>query len=161
MASVAAPVTTHRVATRSSRRAVVQLAAGMIVILGAIGFLAYQGLTNALVYYITPSELLRKGDADIGVQLRLGAEVKPGSLHFTPSNHIVRFVLEDGKSAVPVVSLPSVVAPAMLHGGGGAVVQGTYNGHVFRATSILVKHDANYSPPRPGQAPSDSGYQHK
>ena len=144
-------------ARRSSRSAVVQLGIGMVVILGAIGFLAYQGLTNALVYYITPSQLVHAGRSDIGVQLRVGGEVKPHTLVFNTRTKVVRFTLEDSKASVPVTS--TVVPPAMLRNGGGAVVQGTFNGLRFHATSILVKHDATYVAPKNGQAcPSDKEF---
>ena len=160
MAAVtAADALRARAAPRSSRRAVTQLAIGMLVILAAIGFLAYQGLQNALVFYITPSELLAKGPADVGVQLRLGAEVRPGSLHFNRTTHIVRFVLEDSRAKVPVVS--SAVPPAMLRGGIGAVVQGEYRNRTFWASSIMVKHSSDYVAPKNGQAPSDSQYSNK
>jgi cytochrome c-type biogenesis protein CcmE len=132
----------------------------MAVILAAIGFLAYQGLTNALVYYITPSQLLHAGHSDVGAQLRVGGEVMPHSLKFNAKTGVIRFVLEDPKATVAVVS--TAVPPAMLRNGGGAVVQGTYNGTYFHATSILVKHDSTYVAPKNGQLPpNDDRFQRK
>ena len=163
MASIAtAGSPTLTITRRSSRRAMVQLGIGMAVILAAIGFLAYQGLQNALVFYITPTELIQKGAADVGVQLQVGAEVRPHSLVWNLGTHVVRFSLCDTKHCVPVVSNVNVTPPAMLRGGGGAVVQGTFTGGVFHASSIMVKHSGNYTAPKKGQPyPQDSNYAHK
>lgn len=155
MASITA-TPASRVKTRSARRAVTQLAAGMIVILGAIGFLAYQGLTNSLVYYITPSELLHKGTADVGVQLRLGGQVRPGSVTWQAGSHTLRFVIQDARSSVHVVSRS--LPPDMFRGGAGAVVQGIFAGDIFRASGVLVKHSGTYVAPKNGQAPPSDNY---
>jgi cytochrome c-type biogenesis protein CcmE len=161
MGTVAAARTQTRIATQhTTRRTSVKLGIGMAVILAAIGYLAYQGLQNSLVFYITPTELLQKGHAGLGVQLRIGGEVKPHSLAWAPNTHAISFVLQDYKTGVKVVS--TTVPPAMLHNGGGAVVQGTWNGRVFNASSILVKHDATYEPPKPGlKPPTDGQYVNK
>ena len=141
---------------RSSRRAVIQLAIGMLVILAAIGYLALQGLSDNLVYYITPSELLAKGHAADGQQLRLGGQVRPGSQRYSAATHIFRFVLQDPKASVPVVS--SDMPPPLFASGIGAVVQGTYSKGVFHATLIMVKHSSDYVAPKPGQLPKSDNY---
>lgn len=148
-----------RARTRSSKRAVLQLAAGMVVIAGALAFLAYQGLSRNLVYYITPSELLAKGAAARGQQFTLGGQVRPGSLiKWNKRTHQVSFVLQDPKASVHVVS--SVVPPAMLIDGSGAVVQGTYTHGTFLATALMVKHDGTYVAPKAGRLPKDDQYVH-
>lgn len=143
--------------TRSSRRAFLTLGTGMLIILGAIAFLAYQGLSDSLVYYITPSELKAKGPQAVGQQFTLGGQVKPGSLvTWNKRTHRVSFILRDSKASVPVVSRD--VPPPMLVDGSGAVVQGTYAGGFFHATNLMVKHNGTYVAPKNGHAPKDSGY---
>lgn len=148
------------VGSRSSRRAVVQLGIGMAVIVAALGFLAYQGLSHALVYYITPSELLAKGASAQGEQLNLGGQVRPGSIRWNKTTHRLRFILQDPRASIPVTS--GELDRPLFAGGIGAVVQGTYGRGVFHATSVLVKHSSDYVAPKPGQVPgNDNGYAHK
>ena len=43
------------------------------VVLVVVAYLAFSNIGSALVYYVTPSELLGRGDAAIGQTVRLGA----------------------------------------------------------------------------------------
>jgi cytochrome c-type biogenesis protein CcmE len=133
------------------RRPVYSLILAGVVILGAIGFLLYQGLSNNLVYYITPSELMAKGQEADGQSFRLGGQVRPGSVHDNRVRDTVAFILQDPKSSVHVVShgLP----PPMFRAGVGVVVEGKYLNGVFSATDLLVKHCASYRAPKPGHVP--------
>ncbi|MDQ2741841.1 MAG: cytochrome c maturation protein CcmE, partial [Chloroflexota bacterium] len=116
------------------------VAAGGVLIVAVLGFLIFQGISNNLVYYMTPSELLARGpSADTG-NFRLGGQVKPGSQRWNAATRTLHFILQDPKAAVPVVShgLP----PEMFRAGFGVVVEGTFNGTMFNATTLMVKHCA-------------------
>ncbi len=128
---------------------------GSALILGIIGVLIYQGLSNDLVYYITPSELLAKPNP-IGQSFRLGGQVRPGSVTLNAKTRYLRFVLQDPKASVQVVShnLP----PQMFRPGIGVVVEGTYTGSMFSATNLMVKHSNSYRAPKPGQTPVSDDY---
>ena len=41
------------------------------VVLAVVAYLAFSSVGNALVYYLTPSELLDRGDAAVGDTVRL------------------------------------------------------------------------------------------
>ena len=41
----------------------------MLLVVGVIGYFALSGIGNALVYYLTPTELLARGDAAIGASV--------------------------------------------------------------------------------------------
>jgi cytochrome c-type biogenesis protein CcmE len=133
------------------RRPARAIAAGGLVIAGVLGFLVYQGLSNNLVYYLTPSELHAKGSSAVGQSLRLGGQVRPGSVHWNPKTQALRFILQDPKGWVAVSShgLP----PEMFRAGAGVVVEGTYTGSRFDATTLMIKHGSNYRAPKPGQTP--------
>ena len=93
----------------------------MIVVLGVIAYLAISSIGNALVYYLTPSELLARGEAAVGDTIRLGGQVEPGSVHGEPTDLV--FVLTDGTAEIPV---HSTAAPTRsFREGSGAVVEGT------------------------------------
>jgi cytochrome c-type biogenesis protein CcmE len=138
------------------RRSARPLIAGGLIIAAVLGFLIYQGISNNLVYYITPSELLAKGAAADGESLRLGGQVRPGSVRWSAPSHTLRFVLQDPKAAVSVIShgLP----PEMFRPGIGVVVEGTFTADVFKATMLMIKHSATYRAPKPGQTPVPDNY---
>jgi len=124
---------------------------GMLVVAAVVAYLAFSGIGNALVYYLTPSELLARGSAEIGKTERLGGLVKAGSI-IGPATDLT-FVLTDGTHEITV---HSTVAPTRsFREGIGAVVEGELaaNG-VFEASQVIVKHDENYVAPSAGAIPS-------
>jgi cytochrome c-type biogenesis protein CcmE len=133
------------------RRPARTLIIGILVIVAALGFLVYQGLANSLVYYITPSELLAKGGAADGQHFRLGGQVVPGTVHVNRTMKTVRFIMRDPKGAIRVIS--QGIPPPLFRAGMGVVVEGTWNGALFQATDMLVKHCSTYRAPSPGHVP--------
>jgi cytochrome c-type biogenesis protein CcmE len=122
--------------------------AGIAVV---IGYLGWSEVGKALVYYLTPTELMARGDAAYGQTIRLGGLVQAGSKHGPDTN--LSFVLTDGTTDVAVHT--SVAPPALLREGIGAVVEGRLGQDgVFEATQVLVKHDENYVAPSNGAVPS-------
>ena len=55
---------------------------GILAILGSLAFLIAGGLKENVVYFLTPSELLARGPEVVDQPLRLGGQVKPGSLQW-------------------------------------------------------------------------------
>jgi cytochrome c-type biogenesis protein CcmE len=133
------------------RRPARSIALGGLLIAAALGFLVYQGLASNLVYYITPSELKAKGPSAYGQSFRLGGQVRPGSVHWGSATQVLRFVLQDPKAAVSVVSHGT--PPELFRAGAGVVVEGTLAKSVFSATNLMIKHGSDYRAPRPGQTP--------
>jgi cytochrome c-type biogenesis protein CcmE len=122
------------------------------IVLAVVAYLAFSGIGSALVYYRTPSEVLALGEDAIGDTIRLGGQVKAGSVAGDPTD--LTFVLTDGDADITV---HSTVAPTRsFREGSGAVVEGSLGGDgVFEATRVIVKHDENYTAPEPGTQPSD------
>lgn len=138
------------------RRPARSLALGVAVIAAVLGFLIYQGISNNLVYYITPSELLAKGAAADGQSFRLGGKVRTGSIQWNGRTHYLRFVLEDTKASVVVVSHD--VPPELFSDKIGCVVEGTFLGRYFNATNLMIKHSSDYVAPKPGDTPISDRY---
>ncbi|MEJ7803638.1 MAG: cytochrome c maturation protein CcmE [Candidatus Limnocylindria bacterium] len=122
------------------------------VVLVVIGYLAFSSVGNALVYYLTPTELVSRGEAAVGETVRLGGLVEAGSISGPATD--LTFVVTDGDNAVAV---HSTVAPTRsFREGTGAVVEGSLGADgVFEATQVIVKHDENYEVPPSGEIPSD------
>ena len=125
------------------------------VVLAVVAYLAFSSIGSALVYYVTPSELLDRGEAAIGDTVRLGGQVKPGSIAGDPTD--LTFVLTDPEAEITV---HSTSAPTRsFREGSGAVVEGALGADgVFDATRVIVKHDENYQAPEPGAQPSDRAF---
>jgi cytochrome c-type biogenesis protein CcmE len=113
-------------------------------VLAILAWLLFSGLSSALVYYLTPTELAARGEAAVGAQVRLGGLVAPGSVSGSATD--LTFVLTDGETDITV---HSTVSPTdSFREGAGAVVEGTLGDDgVFEAEEVLVKHDENYVAP--------------
>ena len=129
-----------------TRRA--KLAAGALVIAGALAYLIYAGVTQSVVYFVTPSELMAAPVS--GKAYRLGGMVQAGSLRWEPRTLDLAFTLSDGKVTIPVRHKGT--APDLFAEGRGAVVEGTWtpDGY-FKASLILAKHSEEYKAPHDGR----------
>jgi cytochrome c-type biogenesis protein CcmE len=142
-------MTLDSTAPRSRRWGVVLAVA---VVAGAIGWLAFSGIGNALVYYRTPTELNALGEQGIGRVIRLGGLVLPDSLACADGG--VDFVVTDGDTQIPVHGAAGngLLCPRE---GVGVVVEGRLSTlGVFEPTQVIVKHDENYVAPTEGGLPS-------
>lgn len=122
------------------------------VVLVVIGYLAFSSIGNALVYYLTPSELLDRGEAAIGQTVRLGGLVEEGTISGSATD--LTFVVTDGERGIEVHS--NAAPTRSFREGSGAVVEGKLGSDgLFEATRVIVKHDENYEAPAPGELPAD------
>ena len=115
---------------------------GVAVVLA--GVLAFGDLNGSLVYYLTPTEAVaQRADFDDGRRFRLAGAVAASSV--ATSGETVRFTVLDGTTAVQVAH--TGVPPQLFQEGIDVVVEGSWDGDVFRSDTMLVKHDENYYPP--------------
>jgi cytochrome c-type biogenesis protein CcmE len=124
--------------------------AGGLVIVAAIAYLIWAGVSQSVVYFVTPSELLAAPVAS--KTYRLGGLVQPGSLKWEPKSLDLSFTLSDGKASVPVRHKGA--PPDLFAEGRGAVVEGAWaqDGY-FKASLILAKHSEEYKAPHDGAEP--------
>jgi len=126
---------------------------GLLVVLGALGYMVFGGLGRNLVYFLTPSEYLENQARYQNRPVRLGGLVEPGSVHYDKDTLTLRFVLTDGVARVNVVHRGT--PPALFKEGQGVVVEGRFQEGVFQGNNLLVKHSENYQPLRAGYTPED------
>ena len=123
---------------------------GGIVILAALSYLIYTGMREAVVYFVTPSELKAQEKGSKDRFLRMGGMVVQGSLEKEMKSLTYRFQITDGKESIPVYFRG--VPPDLFTEGKGAVVEGRFGEDgIFRATTIMAKHAEEYSPPKEGK----------
>jgi cytochrome c-type biogenesis protein CcmE len=118
---------------------------GGLIILAALAYIIYGGMRQAMVYFVTPSELKASENTPKDKFLRMGGMVVKGSLQKDIKNLTYRFDLTDGSASFPVYFRG--VPPDLFTEGKGAVVEGRIGRDgVFQATTIMAKHAEEYSP---------------
>lgn len=124
---------------------------GGVVIIAVFAWLTFGGLEKNVVFFLTPQELLAKGPEGVGVPVRLGGQVKPGTVQWNAESLDLRFAVTDGTRDMTVKS--SGAPPQMFRDGMGVVVEGRLDrAGVFQASSLMVKHSEEYRAPAPGEA---------
>lgn len=116
----------------------------VVLVAAAIwGVAATRGLQRGTVYSYAPAELdFRQPPAGV---IRVGGQVRPGSVRWDAEAGVLRFMLADEKAAIPVVNRGA--PPSLFRGGAGAVVEGRIEGGVLRSSDVIVKHDEEYRAP--------------
>ena len=123
---------------------------GGVIIVAVFAWLLFGGLEKNVVFFLTPKELLAKGPDGVGVPVRLGGQVKPGSMQWDAKTLDLRFTVTDGMKDIAVRSTGS--PPQMFREGMGVVVEGrVVPGGLFQATNLMVKHSNEYRAPKPGE----------
>jgi cytochrome c-type biogenesis protein CcmE len=130
------------------------LTIAVVIVAAIFGYLLFGGLDKNVVFFLTPAELLAKGTDGMGVPIRLGGQVQPGSVQWDAEKIELRFQVTDTTGKIVRVS-SRTAPPQMFRDGMGVVVEGRYNRDgVFEAKSLMVKHSNEYRAPKPGEMPS-------
>lgn len=127
--------------TRRGRR--LSLIAAALAIVGVAAGLSLYALSDSIVFFLSPSEVVRKSVAP-GARLRIGGMVKTGSV-VKSTDQNVAFVLTDGAHDLKVVY--QGLLPDLFREGQGVVAEGVLEaGGEMRAETVLAKHDERYMP---------------
>ena len=130
--------------------------AAAAVLVAAFAWLLYGGLDKNVVFFLTPTELLAKGANGFDVPVRLGGQVKPGSVKWDEKTLDLRFVLVDTGGLGDVAVHSRGAPPQMFRDGMGVVVEGRYGRDgVFNSTTLMVKHSNEYRAPKAGERPQE------
>lgn len=128
---------------------------GAVLVLGGFGFLVWGGLGSNIVYFLTPSELLARGDAAYETPVRLGGNVVPGSIEWNAQAMDLRFRVSDDTDTLDVHSTGA--PPAMFKDTMGVIMEGSYSRDgVFMSTNLMVQHSNEYKAPPEGHRPVDT-----
>jgi cytochrome c-type biogenesis protein CcmE len=120
---------------------------GALAVAGAaLGAISFGNIGENLVYYWDVSQLVENRAQAAGAVVRLGGQVKPGSVDWNAEENMLRFDISDGKQAVPVECTGA--PPQMFREGIGVVVEGTVTATgVFSSDRLMVKHSNEYKAP--------------
>lgn len=121
------------------------LGLGMIVV--ALVAVIALGAPGALVYYVTPSELITDPSARA---VRLYGIVEAGSVSRDDGSGELRFRVTDGTATIAVRT--SAIPTALFRDGVAVILAGRPESATsFVADELLVKHSEVYAPLAPGQ----------
>ncbi|MEA1834048.1 cytochrome c maturation protein CcmE [Methylobacterium durans] len=127
--------------TRKSRRLVLIAACGAVLAL-AVG-LILSAMSGSIVFFRSPTEVANQGVAP-GTRFRLGGLVKEGSLQ-RGTDQKIDFAVTDTNATVQVTY--KGLLPDLFREGQGVVTEGVLEpGGLFRADTVLAKHDESYMP---------------
>jgi len=115
------------------------------VVLAALGFLVFQGLGNATVYFRTADEAVAQRSTLGTRRFRLEGTVVSGSV--AESRGDVAFRVANNGVEVPVVHRGD--PPEMFRADVPVVLEGHFQGEGFASDRILVKHSENYEADHP------------
>jgi cytochrome c-type biogenesis protein CcmE len=127
--------------TRKQQRAT--LLVSSVALLGVAAGLVLYALNDSIVFFYTPSEALTRNVAE-GQRFRLGGLVEKGSLKHR-ADQDVSFIVTDTDKSMAVTYHGQL--PDLFREGQGVVAEGRLGpGGVFKADTVLAKHDETYMP---------------
>jgi cytochrome c-type biogenesis protein CcmE len=122
------------------------VAAALLVAAGALTYLVIGGVEQNLVYYLTPSELLAKGEEGVGANVRLGGMVAKDTIDWQPESTTLSFTVKDAHAEVKVRA--TAIPPEMFREGIGVIVEGSLNSDgLFTTDRLMVRHSNEYKAP--------------
>jgi cytochrome c-type biogenesis protein CcmE len=127
--------------TRKQRRLTL-IGTAAVVLASAAGLILY-ALNDQIVFFQTPTDVVAK-QIPAGQRIRLGGLVEEGSVQRSDDAK-VSFKVTDTANTVAVTYVG--ILPDLFREGQGVVTEGIVGPDgIFRADSVLAKHDENYVP---------------
>ena len=132
---------------------IVKFGSALVVILLALGYLAYTGVQESKSYYVTIKELRGMGDGAYAKRLRVAGNVQPGSIKRSGIN--MSFTLIENDQLLKVVYNGTEPPPDTFKDDSQALAIGTFGRDgVFHATQLQAKCASKYAPAKPGSTPT-------
>src|SRR6195952_2697627 len=127
--------------TRKQRR--LTMIGGSLAVLAVAAALVLNAMRDSIVFFSTPTMAAEK-HIPPGKRFRLGGLVQPGSL-VRGDNLAISFAVADGGATLPVAY--KGILPDLFREGQGVVAEGALDASgVFKADTVLAKHDETYMP---------------
>ena len=139
--------------TRKTRRlTLIGMAGGVLAL--ALGLVLY-AMSDTIVFFHAPADVAAKG-VQPGTRFRLGGLVKEGSIK-RGENQLITFEVVDADGSLPVRY--QGILPDLFREGQGVVTEGVLEPTgVFKADTVLARHDENYMPREVADALKNQGH---
>jgi cytochrome c-type biogenesis protein CcmE len=120
----------------------------IVIIVLALGYLAYTGVQESKSYYVTIKELRGLGESAYSKRLRVAGNVQPGSIKRSGTN--VNFALVENDQILNVVYQGTEPPPDTFKDNAQALADGSFGRDgVFHAKQIQAKCASKYAPQQP------------
>ena len=130
------------------------------VILGGVGFLAaataltFYALGDRSSFFYMPSDVVAR-PVEPGQRIRLGGLVEKGSVERGQGTSVA-FAVTDGSNRMKVVY--AGILPDLFREEQGVIAEGAFGQDgLFRADTVLAKHDENYMPREVAESLKEKG----
>ena len=131
---------------------------GAMLLVGAVTYLMYAGVEQSSAYYFTIEEFLPRRAAMAGEGIRLAGRVTPGSLTKNTSSKGTEMKFSVGDfsneeiAAVDTVPVEYTgIVPDMFAEGRDVIIEGTFEGGILQAKSVMTSCPSKYEPEVEGQ----------
>ena len=117
---------------------------GLLVLIGALGYLAFVAFQSATVYYYTVGELKELEPTSGGKIVRVSGKLVPGSFFREDGSTVARFDLTD--SFVTLRAVHDGVLPDLFFNDHSEIIlEGNHaSGGVFQSQNVIVKCPSKY-----------------
>jgi cytochrome c-type biogenesis protein CcmE len=137
-------------ATRTGRRRRSPLAVALLVLLlGALSFVVFRGLTNATLYFYNADEAVAKRDELGDRRFRVQGEVEDDVVE---TDRGARFTIAYNGVSLVVDHVGD--PPDLFRPGIPVVLEGHWERDVFASDRMLVKHSEEYKAENPDRVPA-------
>lgn len=125
---------------------------GVLLIVGAVGYLIYTGIRETSTYYFTIEEFLSQQEALANEGVRVAGQVQAGSVRWDPKDLRLSFLLgpfQKGETPHPT-GVPvryQGILPDMFAEGRDVIVEGRYDAeNMLTAKTIMTSCPSKYEP---------------
>ena len=138
------PVFNHRV----------KLLVALVLLIGALSYLAFLAFESATVYYVTVSELNQQVSTSDSKLVRVNGKLDPDSYYREPDNTLAHFTLTDGEDTLKAV-YNGVLPDLFFNEHSEIILEGNPNADgVFNTQTVIVKCPSKYIALNPEQSDS-------
>lgn len=122
---------------------------GLVGVAAVVTYLAWTGVSEAMVYYLTPVELMQRVEADPtfrDVGVRVSGAVVPGTYRLAESEHLHTFTVRDltDESTTFTVEFREALPPTFSDEAEVVVEGRLREDGVFEATTLQTKCASRY-----------------
>ena len=127
-------VSTHRI----------KLLIAFVVLVGALGYFAFQAFEGATVYYYTVGEIIEIGFTPENRMVRVSGKLVPDSFHRADGSTLANFHLTDGSESLSAAH-NGVIPDLFFNDHSEIILEGRYHSDgVFQSENVIVKCPSKY-----------------
>ena len=121
-----------------------KLLVGLLVLVGALGYLGFAAFQSAAVYYYSVDELRELGPTPEGKAVRVSGKLVPDSFLREGNSTLAQFALTDGTSSMNAVH-EGVLPDLFFNEHSEIILEGAYGEDgLFHSQNVLVKCPSKY-----------------